>query len=129
MGSCKYCNKYTGGEGIILSSLVAISFPRQILLHVASSIFIFFLHFFCYFCFQGAGIGTRTRLRVGKPRNHGSISGTGKIIFLKRRDLLWGPPNLVFNGKTELFPSAMKRPECETDHPTPSSVEVKNEYS
>jgi hypothetical protein len=43
VGSCKYCNKYRGGgeEGIILSSWVAISFPRQILLHGASSIFFY----------------------------------------------------------------------------------------
>lgn len=73
-------------------------------------------------------VGTRTRLRVEKPGNRGSISGIGKINFLKRRNWLWGPPNLVFNGKTELFPPGTKRPERETDHP-PSSVEVKNEYS
>lgn len=74
-------------------------------------------------------LGIQTRLRVGKPRNRGSISGTGKIIFLKLRDWLWDPPNLVFIGKTELFPLGMERPERETDHPSPSSVEVRNKYS
>lgn len=74
-------------------------------------------------------VGIQTRLRIGKPGNSGSVSGTGKIILLKRRDWLWGPTNLVFNGKTEFFPLGMKLQERETDHSSPSSVEVKNKYS
>jgi hypothetical protein len=42
-------------------------------------------------------------------------------------DWLWGPPSLLCNGYWGSFPQDKTRPGCDTDHSTPSSVEVKRE--
>jgi hypothetical protein len=50
----------------------------------------------------------------------------GSRIFScpRRRDRLWGPPNLLSNGYLGLS-SGVKRPGRETDHSPPASAEVK----
>jgi hypothetical protein len=48
--------------------------------------------------------------------------------FPKRPDRLWGPPSLLFNGYRGTFPE-VKWPEREVNHSSPSSAEIKNEWS
>ena len=39
-----------------------------------------------------------TRLRIGRPRNHGSIPDSGTFFSsLKRPNMLWSPPSLLFS--------------------------------
>jgi hypothetical protein len=40
-------------------------------------------------------------------------------------DRLWGPSSLLSNEYQRLLPWGVKRPDCEADHLTPSSAEVK----
>jgi len=42
-------------------------------------------------------------------------------------DQLWGPFSLLFNGYLGSLPE-VKRPECEINHSSPSSAEVKNKW-
>jgi hypothetical protein len=51
----------------------------------------------------------------------------GGEIFRTRPDQPWGPPSLLYNGY-QVFPGG-KWPGIGADHPPPSSVEVKKEYS
>jgi hypothetical protein len=60
----------------------------------------------------------------------GSNSGRVKRFSSspKRPHWLWGPPSLVFIGYLVYFP-VVKRSGCGVDHSSPSSAEVKNEWS
>jgi hypothetical protein len=46
----------------------------------------------------------------------------------KRPNWLWGPPSRLFKGCRGAVPG-VKRPGRDVDHLSPSSVEVKNEWS
>jgi hypothetical protein len=54
--------------------------------------------------------------------------GRVKRMFLsaEHSDWLCGPPILIFIGYQHNF-LGVKQPECEVDHSSPSSAEVKNE--
>jgi hypothetical protein len=69
-------------------------------------------------------------LRVGRPRNLGSIPGKGKRLFSPAQHLngLWGLPSYLSNGYWSTFPG-MKRPGREADHLPQSRAEVKNQQS
>jgi hypothetical protein len=58
----------------------------------------------------------------------GFNSRKGQQIFStpQRPYQLWGPLNLLYNGYWELSPD-VKRLEREADHPSPSSIENKND--
>jgi hypothetical protein len=49
-------------------------------------------------------VRTVTRLRAGRPRNRGSIPGSGNRILSspKRPDRLWGSSNFLYNGYCRL---------------------------
>jgi len=55
--------------------------------------------------------GLRTESRCGE-------------IFLTRPNRKWGPTSLLYIGYRVSFPG-VKRPECDADHPTASSADVK----
>jgi hypothetical protein len=63
---------------------------------------------------------------------HGKVAypGRGKTFCSspKSPDWPWGPPNLLFNGNQGSF-LEIKQSVCETDHSSPTSTEVKNEWS
>jgi hypothetical protein len=46
----------------------------------------------------------------------------------QRLDRLWGPPNLLFNGRRELFLRGLTRPERETNRLPPTGSEVKKTW-
>jgi len=46
------------------------------------------------------------------------------VIFCTHPDQPWGPTSLLHNRDRVSF-LGVKRPECDTDHPPPSGVEVK----
>jgi len=48
----------------------------------------------------------------------------GGEIFRTLPDRSWDPPSPLYNGYRVSFPG-VKRPECDFDHPTASSAEVK----
>jgi hypothetical protein len=71
-----------------------------------------------------------TRLRSGRPRNRGSISGSDKTssYFLRRSDCLWGPFSLPLHGDWASSPW-IKRSGRGTGHKLPSSFEVEKLWS
>ena len=89
----------------------------------------FYLYFFSLLAWWSrnivVGIVSKPRVRRFCIRIAGSsyrFSVPGRLYQL------WGPPSFLFNGYRGYYPG-VNRPGREVDHPPPSSVEVKNEWS
>jgi hypothetical protein len=70
-------------------------------------------------------VDTAARVRAGRPGIR-FLSGQIFSLLPKRRDRVWGPHKLVFNGNRGSIPG-VKWPGREVDHTSPLCVEVKNE--
>ena len=72
-----------------------------------------------------------TSLRAGQLRNHGSIFGKGKKLFLspKPRTRLWGPLILTYKEVPHDLSLRVTWPGREPDRSPPSSAEVTSECS
>jgi hypothetical protein len=75
-----------------------------------------------------SSVGIATTLRARRPRDWGSIPGTGKRFCLSPQcpDRLCGTPSLVYNEDWKFFSLSVERLGCEANHSPQSSAELKN---
>jgi hypothetical protein len=86
---------------------------------------------FLYVCARNSGdsVGTATRPRCERSGVQGSSSSGGKRFSSpKRKDRLWGPQSLLFNGQRGSF-SGVNRPGRGVNQASPSSAQHKNDWS
>jgi hypothetical protein len=71
-------------------------------------------------------VGRATRLRTGRPRDHGSLTGRRKkCLFSTASRSALGPMPPIQWVQGVVSP-VLQRPASETDHSPPSSADIKN---
>lgn len=71
-----------------------------------------------------------TRLRAGRPRYRGSITGRVKrfVFSSNHPDRFWSPLGLLFSGYWGSLSQGLNRSGCEADQSVATNAEVMNEW-